>query len=67
MCVCVCVYVRSCCFQGGYNVNHLKEVTSTPPSAVYQNVGTGMSALMWFWIEWRAYHDLEGMLVRTEV
>lgn len=23
-----------------------------------------MGALMWFWIEWRAYHDLPTMLVR---
>ena len=37
---------------------------ATEAGPIYRHVGTGMGALMWFWIEWRAYHDLGTMLVR---
>jgi len=40
-------------------MNQIKVAEAGP---VYRGLGTFMGATMWFWIEWRAYHDLGHML-----
>ena len=46
-------------------MTHQSEIALNAPGSTYTTVGTGMGAIMWFWIEWRAYHDLPHMLVRA--
>jgi len=37
-------------------------LTLHKPAAWHTVVGTGMSALMWFWVFYRAYHDGDTLL-----
>jgi len=45
----------------GHGVTHAG-LTLHKPAAWHTVVGTGMSALMWFWVFYRAYHDGDTLL-----
>lgn len=53
--------------QGGFEKVHQAEVTVGEAGPWYRHTGTAMGAVMWFWIEWRAYHDLGDMLVSSRL
>ncbi|EGD75837.1 hypothetical protein PTSG_07955 [Salpingoeca rosetta] len=56
--------------QGARNASHggadahkySESVTPIEPSPMYSYAATGMGAVMWFWILWRAKHDLPHLL-----
>merc|ERR1711907_722364 len=48
---------------GKYNPNFESELPEPHgPSSTLKYAGTGMAAVMWFWILWRAKHDLPHLL-----
>eukprot|EP00056_Hartaetosiga_gracilis_P011296 m.169955 g.169955 ORF g.169955 m.169955 type:complete len:90 (+) comp13484_c6_seq1:75-344(+) len=46
----------------GAEHKYTDSVTPIEPSKLYSGAGTMMGAVMWFWILWRAKHDLPHLL-----